>query len=135
EFRRVLFRSELPREVENALAAGAAGVGLLRTEFLYMNRADLPSEDEQYEILREIVERMSGRPVTVRTLDIGNDKLAPALKDHMVETANPALGLRAIRLSLRDRPLLDAQLGAILRAGAHGPGRILLPMVSQVAEG
>ena len=125
---------ELPREVENALAAGAAGVGLLRTEFLYMNRPDLPTEDQQYEILREIVEGMSGRPVTIRTLDIGNDKLAPALKDHMVETANPALGLRAIRLSLRDRDLLDAQLGAMLRAGAHGPIRILLPMISAVSE-
>jgi phosphotransferase system enzyme I (PtsI) len=125
---------ELPREVENALAAGAAGVGLLRTEFLYMNRPDLPTEDQQYEILREIVEGMSGRPVTIRTLDIGNDKLAPALKDHMVETANPALGLRAIRLSLRDRDLLDAQLGAMLRAGAHGPVRILLPMISAVSE-
>ncbi|HVO01700.1 MAG TPA: phosphoenolpyruvate--protein phosphotransferase [Candidatus Cybelea sp.] len=125
---------ELPREVENALEAGAAGVGLLRTEFFYMNRADLPSEDQQYEILREIVEGMAGRPVTVRTLDIGNDKLAPALKDHMVETANPALGLRAIRLSLRDRELLDAQLGAILRAGVHGPVRILLPMISAVSE-
>jgi phosphotransferase system enzyme I (PtsI) len=125
---------ELPREVDHALEAGAAGVGLLRTEFLYMNRPDLPSEDEQYEILREIVEGMSGRPVTVRTLDIGNDKLAPALKDHMVETANPALGLRAIRMSLRDRPLLDAQLGAIVRAGVHGPVRILLPMISHVGE-
>jgi phosphotransferase system enzyme I (PtsI) len=125
---------ELPREVENALAAGAAGVGLLRTEFLYMNRPDLPTEDQQYEILREIVEGMNGRPVTIRTLDIGNDKLAPALKDHMVETANPALGLRAIRLSLRDRDLLDAQLGAMLRAGAHGPVRILLPMISAVTE-
>jgi phosphotransferase system enzyme I (PtsI) len=125
---------ELPREVENAIQAGAAGVGLLRTEFLYMNRADLPSEDEQYEILREIVETMSGRPVTIRTLDIGNDKLAPALKDHIVETANPALGLRAIRLSLRDRTLLDAQLAAILRAAAHGPVRILLPMISHVGE-
>jgi phosphotransferase system enzyme I (PtsI) len=125
---------ELPREVEHALQAGAAGVGLLRTEFLYMNRPTLPTEDEQYEILREIVEGMSGRTVTIRTLDIGNDKLAPALKDHMVETANPALGLRAIRLSLRHRDLLDAQLGAMLRAGAHGPVRILLPMISAVSE-
>jgi phosphotransferase system enzyme I (PtsI) len=125
---------ELPREVENAVQAGAAGVGLLRTEFLYMNRPDLPNEDQQYEILREIVEGMAGRPVTVRTLDIGNDKLAPALKDLMVETANPALGLRAIRLSLRHRDLLDAQLGAILRAGVHGPVRILLPMISSVGE-
>jgi phosphotransferase system enzyme I (PtsI) len=125
---------ELPREVAHALEAGAAGVGLLRTEFFYMNRPDLPSEDQQYEILREIVEGMSGRTVTIRTLDIGNDKLAPALKDHMVETANPALGLRAIRLSLLHRDLLDAQLGAMLRAGAHGPVRILLPMISAVSE-
>jgi phosphotransferase system enzyme I (PtsI) len=125
---------ELPREVDHALQAGAAGVGLLRTEFLYMNRPTLPTEDEQYEILREIVEGMSGRTVTARTLDIGNDKLAPALKDHMVETANPALGLRAIRLSLLHRDLLDAQLGAMLRAGAHGPIRILLPMISAVSE-
>jgi phosphoenolpyruvate-protein phosphotransferase (PTS system enzyme I) len=125
---------ELAREVAHALQAGAAGIGLLRTEFLYMNRPTLPSEDEQYEILREIVEGMNGRPVTIRTLDIGNDKLAPALKDHMVETANPALGLRAIRLSLRHRDLLDAQLGAMLRAGVHGPIRILLPMISAVSE-
>jgi phosphotransferase system enzyme I (PtsI) len=125
---------ELPREVDHAIEAGAAGVGLLRTEFLYMNRPTLPTEDEQYEILREIVEGMNGRPVTIRTLDIGNDKLAPALKDLMVETANPALGLRAIRLSLRHRDLLDAQLGAMLRAGAHGPVRILLPMISAVSE-
>lgn len=125
---------ELPREVENAIQAGAAGVGLLRTEFLYMNRPNLPTEDEQYETLREIVEGMNGRPVTIRTLDIGNDKLAPALKDIVVETANPALGLRAIRLSLRHRDLLDAQLGAMLRAGAHGPVRILLPMISAVSE-
>jgi phosphotransferase system enzyme I (PtsI) len=125
---------ELAREVAHALEAGAAGVGLLRTEFLYMNRPTLPTEDEQYEILREIVEGMNGRPVTIRTLDIGNDKLAPALKDYTVETANPALGLRAIRLSLRHRDLLDAQLGAMLRAGVHGPIRILLPMISAVSE-
>jgi phosphotransferase system enzyme I (PtsI) len=125
---------ELAREVEHALEAGAAGVGLLRTEFLYMNRPTLPSEDDQYEILREIVEGMAGRPVTIRTLDIGNDKLAPALKHLMVETANPALGLRAIRLSLRHRDLLDAQLGAMLRAAVHGPVRILLPMISHVSE-
>ncbi len=123
---------ELPQEVEHALAAGAEGIGLLRSEFLFMNRDDLPGEDEQYELLRDIISRMGGRPVTVRTLDAGGDKLAPALGAGI--SANPALGLRAIRLSLSRPELLDAQLGAILRAAVHGPVRILLPMVSTVEE-
>lgn len=125
---------ELPREVGSALAAGAQGVGLLRTEFFYMNREDLPGEDEQYRVLAEIVTGMAGRPVTVRTLDIGGEKISSTLREHFVEGMNPALGLRAIRLSLRERKLLDAQLGAVLRAGAHGPTRILLPMISTVSE-
>jgi len=125
---------ELPREVAQALAVGSQGVGLLRTEFLFMNREDLPDEDEQYQQLAEVVTGMAGRPVTVRTLDIGGDKVSSALGEHIVESMNPALGLRAIRLSLRERKLLDAQLAAMLRAGAHGPLRILLPMISTVAE-
>lgn len=123
---------ELPAEIGAVIAAGAGGVGLLRSEFLYMNRADLPTEDEQYEILRELVERLDGRTLTVRTLDAGGDKVAPALGSW--SGANPALGLRAIRLSMRFPELLDAQLGAILRAGAHGPVRILIPMVCSVNE-
>src|SRR4051794_904400 len=126
---------ELPREVEQAVLAGASGVGLVRTEFLYMNREDLPSEDEQYEAYRDLLRGMDGRPVTVRTLDIGGDKLATSLTEHLgPEGANPALGLRAIRLSLKERKLLDAQLAAMLRAAAHGPLRILLPMISTVGE-
>jgi phosphotransferase system enzyme I (PtsI) len=126
---------ELPRELDQAIAAGAAGIGLVRTEFLYMNREDLPEEDEQYEAYRGLVRGMEGKPVTIRTLDIGGDKLAAPLAEALEgEGANPALGLRAIRLSLKERPLLDAQLAAILRAGAEGPVRILLPMVSSVAE-
>jgi phosphoenolpyruvate-protein phosphotransferase (PTS system enzyme I) len=125
---------ELPRETEIALQAGAEGIGLLRTEFLFMNRASLPDEDEQYAALREIVLAMAGRPVTVRTLDVGGEKLADSLSAHIGESANPALGLRAIRLSLKERPLLEAQLAAILRAGAHGPVRILLPMISSTVE-
>src|SRR5262245_28503013 len=121
---------ELPREIEPALAAGAEGIGLLRTEFLFMNREELPSEEEQYQALKGIVEAMDGRPVTTRTLDIGGDKLALPLGAHLPESANPALGLRAIRLSLKERPLLEAQLAAMLRASAHGPVRILLPMIS-----
>ncbi len=126
---------ELPRELDQALAAGAQGLGLVRTEFLYMNREDLPGEDEQYEAYSGLVRGMAGRPVTIRTLDIGGDKLAAPLAEAMEsEGANPALGLRAIRLSLKERRLLDAQLGAILRAGAEGPVRILLPMVASAVE-
>jgi phosphotransferase system enzyme I (PtsI) len=125
---------ELPREFEQALNNGAEGVGLLRTEFMFMNRPDLPDEEEQYEALKTIVEAMDGKTVTMRTLDLGADKLAQSMTDRFGESTNPALGLRAIRLSLSDRSLLDAQLAAMLRAAAHGPVRILLPMVSSANE-
>jgi len=125
---------ELPRELDHALEVGAEGIGLLRTEFLFMNRDDLPGEEEQYQVLRGIVEGMGGRPVTIRTLDVGGDKLAYSLGDHIGQAANPALGLRAIRLSLKRPDLLEVQLAAILRAHAHGPVRILLPMISSVGE-
>jgi phosphotransferase system enzyme I (PtsI) len=125
---------ELPRELDMAVAAGAEGVGLLRTEFLYMNREDLPDEDEQYRALASLVAGLGGKPITVRTLDIGGDKLAISLDHHMGQPTNPALGLRAIRLSLKERSLLEAQLAAILRAGVHGPLRILLPMISTSSE-
>lgn len=125
---------ELPRELDMAITAGAEGIGLLRTEFLYMNRQDLPGEDEQYKALTGLIAGMGDRPITVRTLDIGGDKLAISL-DHLTgQTTNPALGLRAIRLSLKERSLLETQLSAILRASAHGPLRILLPMISSVGE-
>lgn len=125
---------ELPREIDTAIAAGAEGIGLLRTEFLYMNRPDLPGEDEQYRALASLVAGMGGKTITVRTLDIGGDKLAMSLAHHIGQPANPALGLRAIRLSLKERSLLETQLAAILRAGAHGPLRILLPMISTTSE-
>jgi len=126
---------ELPRELEQALAAGAQGLGLVRSEFLYMNREDLPDEEEQYQAYKALVRGMEGKPVTIRTLDVGGEKLAAPLAESLgSESANPALGLRAIRLSLKERKLLDAQLAAILRASAEGPVRILLPMVSSVAE-
>jgi phosphotransferase system enzyme I (PtsI) len=130
----MLANLELPRELGMALAAGAEGVGLLRSEFLYMNRVDLPTEDEQVDAYREIVEGMAGRPVTIRTLDVGGDKLAPSLRERLGDAANPALGLRAIRLGLQERGLLEAQLAAILRASAFGPVRILLPMISSLSE-
>jgi phosphotransferase system enzyme I (PtsI) len=125
---------ELPSEIANALGAGAQGIGLLRTEFMYMNRDGAPREDEQYRALRDIVEAMSGSPVTVRTLDAGADKLASSIADHIPRGSNPALGLRAIRLSLKVPSLLESQLAAMLRAGAHGPIRILLPMIGTVSE-
>ena len=125
---------ELPSEIAGALKSGAEGIGLVRTEFMFMNREQEPGEDEQYAALREIIEPMEGRPVTLRTLDAGSDKLAFCLSDHIAPSTNPALGLRAIRLSLKLRPLLENQLAAMLRAGAHGPIRILLPMISSTAE-
>jgi phosphotransferase system enzyme I (PtsI) len=126
---------ELPVELEQALANGAMGLGLVRTEFLYMNREDLPSEDEQYEFFAALVAGMEGRPVTLRTLDVGGDKLPEALAHYAAaDSANPALGLRAIRLSLKERRLLDTQLAAMLRAASLGPVRILLPMISTIDE-
>ncbi|MEQ9608997.1 MAG: putative PEP-binding protein, partial [Kiloniellaceae bacterium] len=125
---------ELPRELNQVSESGAEGVGLLRTEFMYMNRNDLPGEEEQYQVLAEIVKAMQGRPVTVRTLDIGGEKLATSLGEQLGESANPALGLRAIRLSLKEPQLLRPQLAAMLRAGVHGPLRILLPMITTPGE-
>lgn len=123
---------ELPIEIDGVLAAGATGIGLLRSEFLYMNRPDLPSEDEQYQVLRALVERLDGRTLTIRTLDIGGDKLAPGLG--LAHAPNPALGLRAIRFSIRHPEIMETQFAAALRVGAHGPVRILLPMVATVEE-
>ena len=125
---------ELPNELTQAKEAGAEGIGLLRSEFLYMNREEPPSEDEQYVALKEIVAGMEGAPVTVRTLDVGSDKLAYSLGEHIAPSVNPALGLRAVRLSLKTPALLEAQIAAILRAGAHGPVRILVPMITSVDE-
>ncbi|MEQ8508522.1 MAG: phosphoenolpyruvate--protein phosphotransferase [Rhodospirillaceae bacterium] len=123
---------ELPTEIDSVIKSGATGIGLLRSEFLFMNRTDLPREDEQFEVLRNVVDRMDGRPVTIRTLDIGADKLSDALG--FEPGPNPSLGLRAIRFSLRHRKPFMEQLTAILRAGAYGPVRILLPMVCTVGE-
>jgi phosphotransferase system enzyme I (PtsI) len=125
---------ELPRELEVALGAGAEGVGLLRTEFLFMNRDDIPGEDEQHATLKTLLAGLGGRPITVRTLDLGGEKFAQSLGVNPGGGVNPALGLRAIRLSMKYQPLLENQLAAILRAGAEGPVRILLPMISCVGE-
>jgi phosphotransferase system enzyme I (PtsI) len=125
---------ELPVELNQALANGAMGLGLVRTEFLFLNRNDLPDEDEQYEFYAGLVRGMGGRPVTLRTLDAGGDKLPEALAASVADDTDPALGLRGIRLSLKERRLFDAQLAAMLRAAREGPLRILLPMISTVGE-
>jgi phosphoenolpyruvate-protein phosphotransferase (PTS system enzyme I) len=125
---------ELPVELDRAVANGAMGLGLVRSEFLYMNRDDLPDEEEQYAVFSALVRGMDGKPVTVRTFDLGGEKLARSLSDQYPAPDNPALGLRAIRLSLQDRRLLDPQLAAMLRAAADGPLRILLPMISTASE-
>ncbi|MEQ2130434.1 phosphoenolpyruvate--protein phosphotransferase [Caldanaerobacter subterraneus KAk] len=121
-----------PKDIASALANGAEGVGLFRTEFLYMDRTNLPSEEEQFEAYKEVVEKMGGRPVTIRTLDIGGDKELPYLG--MPKEMNPFLGYRAIRLCL-DRPdIFKTQLRAILRASAYGNVQIMYPMISSVEE-
>jgi phosphoenolpyruvate-protein phosphotransferase (PTS system enzyme I) len=125
---------ELPVELDQALANGAMGLGLVRTEFLFLNRADLPDEDEQYEFYAGLVRGMGGRPVTLRTLDAGGDKLPEALAGTGALESDEALGLRGIRLSLKERRLFDTQLAAMLRAAREGPLRILLPMISTAGE-
>ena len=125
---------ELPIEMTAVQQAGAAGIGLLRTEFMFMNRDDVPDEEEQYRALRDLVESADGRSVTVRTLDVGAEKAAESLTDGFAESASSALGLRGIRLSVRRIDVLETQLRAILRAGAHGKVRVLLPMVTTVSE-
>lgn len=122
---------ELPEEAAEALSAGAEGVGLFRSEFLFMGRSELPDEDEQYQAYATVVQTMAGRPVTIRTLDIGADK---ALDGEATVATNPALGLRAIRYCLAKPELFNTQLRALLRAAVHGPVRILIPMVSHMHE-
>ena len=123
---------ELPAEADVALAHGAEGIGLYRTEFLYTARPDLPSEEEQYVTYRHVLEAVAPLPVTLRTFDIGGDKLVPSLQGP--QGANPALGLRAVRLGLARPELFLTQLRALVRASAHGRLQIMIPMISSVAE-
>lgn len=123
---------ELPAEATLARRSGAEGVGLYRTEFLYVDRADLPGEDEQYEAYASVVHAFEGAAVTLRTFDIGGDKFASTFR--LPAEMNPALGLRAIRLALAEPEVFSVQLRAMVRAAAHGPVRVLVPMVSTTAE-
>ncbi len=122
---------ELPGDVEQVLESGGTGIGLFRTEFLFLNRDNLPDEDEQFEAYRRVVREMDGLPVTIRTYDLGADK---QINDAETTSQNPALGLRAIRLSLSEPPMFLAQLRALLRASHYGKLRILIPMLMSAAE-
>ncbi|MGL4336543.1 MAG: phosphoenolpyruvate--protein phosphotransferase [Turicibacter sp.] len=121
-----------PNDVQGVLDNGGEGVGLYRTEFLYMGRDNFPTEDEQFEAYKTVLESMNGLPVVVRTLDIGGDKELPYL--HLPKEMNPFLGYRAIRLCLDDVPLFRTQLRALLRASAYGKLRIMFPMIATLNE-
>lgn len=122
---------ELPEDIAQVKENGAAGIGLFRSEFLFLNRDDLPGEDEQFEAYRTVAVKMHKQPVTIRTFDLGADK---NLKGSVQVATNPALGLRAIRLSLAEPKMFHTQLRAILRASKYGDVRILIPMLSNVTE-
>jgi len=138
----LLANIEMPEDARDALEAGADGIGLFRSEFLFMNRDQLPSEDEQFEAYAKVARSMKGKPVVIRTLDIGADKvLRSTARDSLgavaggdADEANPALGLRAIRYCLAYPELFLTQLRAILRASSVGTVRILVPMLSHVHE-
>lgn len=123
---------EFPAEVQMVVESGAEGVGLYRTEFIYMNRSDLPSEEEQFEAYKAVVGGLSPHPTIIRTMDLGGDKFISHL-DIPFEF-NPFLGWRAIRFCLERRDIFEVQLRAILRAGAHGPLKLMYPLISCVSE-
>jgi len=121
-----------PDDVKGVLENGGEGVGLYRTEFLYMGRDQLPTEDEQYDAYKTVLERMGDKPVVVRTLDIGGDKELPYL--HLPKEMNPFLGFRAIRLCLEEQEIFRTQLRALLRASSYGNLKIMFPMIATVSE-
>lgn len=130
----LLANIELPDDVKAATRAGAEGIGLYRTEFLFMNREHLPTEEEQFRAYRKVIRAMNGSPVTIRTLDLGADKQVDGGGGRGPVTVNPALGLRAVRLCLHDLSLFRPQLRAILRASALGKVKIMIPMLSATNE-
>jgi phosphotransferase system enzyme I (PtsI) len=129
---RVLANIELPAEVSLALKYGADGIGLYRTEFLYLRQRQLPSEEELFQDYKQVVEAMAPREVTIRTLDIGGDKFLSPLE--YAPEMNPALGLRAIRFCLKEQKIFRTQLKAILRASAFGKVRVMFPLISSLRE-
>jgi phosphotransferase system enzyme I (PtsI) len=125
---------ELPQDIEQVKGVAAEGIGLFRTEFLFMNRDELPDEDEQFEAYRLVAKSMAGRPVTMRTLDIGADKTTRAMMGLERQAPNPALGLRAIRYCLAEPQMFLTQLRAMLRASHYGKVQILVPMLAHASE-
>ena len=125
---------ELPDDIRLAKKSGCAGIGLLRTEYMFMNRESLPDEEEQYKAYRSMIRRMKGMPVTIRTLDLGADKQVDSGRNDVPLPVNPALGLRAIRLCLQDHDLFHTQLKAILRAAYGHNVRIMIPMITTMQE-
>jgi phosphotransferase system enzyme I (PtsI) len=125
---------ELPDDIDAVSRERSSGVGLYRTEFLFMNRRTPPDEEEQYATYTQVVESLRGKPLTIRTLDMGADKQVDGAGAGARSVNNPALGLRAIRLCLKDPDLFLPQLRAILRASAHGPVRMMIPMLSNTSE-
>ena len=125
---------ELPEDMPEVLEAGAEGVGLFRSEFMFLNRKDLPSEDEQFEAYRNVAQAMGGKPVVLRTLDLGADKALDGNGPGSQNIPNPAMGLRAIRFCLAEPQMFLTQLRAILRASHYGKVKILLPMLAHVHE-
>ncbi len=123
---------EMVEEVIPSIQHGAEGIGLFRTEYLFLNRMDHPGEEEQFDSYKMVLEQMDGRPVTIRTLDIGGDKIFPG--SHYAEHVNPALGLRAIRFCLVEREIFKTQLRALFRASPYGNLRMMIPMVSGLDE-
>ena len=125
---------ELASDFENVRAVGASGVGLYRTEFLFMNHADVPDEDEHFNTYLQMVSALDGAPLTIRTADLGADKPLRPADETDQQAANPALGLRAVRLCLREPSLFWPQLRAIIRVSAFGPVRMMIPMLSNIDE-
>ncbi len=125
-----------PDELDDALEYGAMGVGLFRTEYLFMTGTEIPDEEQHYQTAVAVLEKLKGRPATIRTFDLGSDKLTRFIEDAKLEEQNPALGLRSIRLCLSTlgRDLFRQQLRGLLRASAHGPMKLMFPMISGVAE-
>lgn len=125
-----------PDELEDAIEYGAMGVGLFRSEYLFMTGGVLPDEEAHYQTALEVMKRLNGRPATIRTFDLGSDKLTRFIEQADLDEANPALGLRSIRLCLSSlgRDLFRIQLRGLLRASAHGPLKLMFPMISGVAE-
>ena len=129
---RLMGNMEIVEEIDGLIEHGAEGIGLYRTEFLYLNRKDLPTEDEHVKAYRQVAKKMAPHPVVIRTLDIGGDKFL----SHMAapKEINPAMGLRAIRFCLKNIDIFKTQLRGILRASAHGDIKVMFPMISGIEE-